>query len=788
MTKPRSIHSLTWLAWLGVFLIAPWILRCVHGLGATQWRDLRGYLSDAFFGLLLLLLLASALKKIWVSISAVMIWAAVHIGIFEHLVALGALPRFDQFGYLLDPIFLRGSVVPVLKSSTTWSLFALSVIAVSAVRRKPFPQWRVGWRRSRRSPLAVAVVLLLGLTFWPISRQAPSWRQAHHLELTVRDLAGNVAQALKTREKKKPNVFVGAELPEISTAPDLSGELRMPQAPGRDVILIMVEGISGGYFPSILEAHDLSRLPKFMHRTDQFIQSGLVYNSFINMQRQTNRGTYSVLCGQPPRLAGGLPKMTDLVKYKNEEVVDCLPERLRRAGYRTAYLQAAQLPFMLKDQFMPRAGFELVLGEQWFTEAYYRGEWGVDDKTFFEGGLDLIQDLRRDEQPYFLTLLTVGTHHPYSVPLDYVNAYPRGSFPWAVVYLDEVLEPFLQELKKMGVFEDTLVLLTSDEAVGLAQAQDDFNPMVSQAWGFLAVFNPDQETGMVSEPFMQTDVALSLLDYLQVDVDDPNALPFSGRSLFRSYEQPRTLAFGNVYLDRVAGVGPSGHLFGCKTDWQDCTKWRLEDGKIFSPHRIQEIVLPGDVGFLAAHVKGGQQTLASSADEGFGSTSNGAKPIEYSYHLVREDIVPLSVGDKQWVFGGQFLTIPAQSRLEVELEVTLKGEPSESATATIYHDLAVDVDQGPELYVKETVLKVGQKIHFSYAYQVGDEQIRRLDCRLWVTEPAESGLSLEFGRRNLKVVPAGAEDEDEDQARPQGLIRDDTKITQETVADPQSTR
>ncbi len=775
VTKPYSPHPFSWPAWLGAFLIAPWILRTVHGLGGAGWRDLRGYLSDAFFSLLLLIILSSTLKRIWPAITAVVLWAAIHIGIFEHLVALGALPRFHQFGYLLDPIFLRGSVVPVLKSSTTWGLFALSATAVWATLRLPFPAWRAGWRKNRRSPLAALAILLLGLIFWPISSRASSWRQAHFFELTAREWTSKAAQALKAEEKKEPNVFVGAELPEISTAPDLSGELRMARSPGRDVILIMVEGISGGYFPSILEAHDLSRLPKFMRRTDAFMQGALVYDSFINMQRQTNRGTYSLLCGRPPRLAGGLPKMTDLVKYKNEEVVDCLPERLRRSGYRTAYLQAANLPFMLKDQFMPRAGFELVLGEQWFTNPHHRGEWGVDDQTFFEGGLDLIRELRQDDQPYFLSMLTVGTHHPYSVPPDYVNAYPRGSFPWAVVRLDEVLEPFLQELKKMGVFEDTLVLLTSDEAVGLAQAQDDFTQMISQAWGFLAVFNPDGETGMVDEPFMQTDVALSLLDYLEVDVDDPSALPFSGRSLFRGYDQPRTLAFGNVYLDRVSGVGPSGHLFGCKTDWQECTKWRLEDGKIFSPHRIQEFVLPGDVGFLAAHVKASQRTVASSADEGFGSSSQGAKPIEYAYHLIREDVVPLSPGEKQWIFGGQVLTIPARSLLEVELEVTLRGQGSGTSTAKLYHDLAVD--QGLELYAKEIELKADETVRFSYAYQVGDEQIRRLDCRLWVTELADSGLSLEFGERLLKVQPQ-APAKEEDKASTEGLLRDDSRIAE----------
>ena len=61
--------------------------------------------------------------------------------------------------------------------------------------------------------------------------------------------------------------------------------------------------------------------------------------------------------------------------------IDCLPATLREAGFSTTYLQAAPLPFMMKDQFMAQAGFDRVLGDDWFTTAHNRNHWGVDDRT-----------------------------------------------------------------------------------------------------------------------------------------------------------------------------------------------------------------------------------------------------------------------------------------------------------------------------------------------------------------------------------------------------------------------
>lgn len=65
-----------------------------------------------------------------------------------------------------------------------------------------------------------------------------------------------------------------------------------------------------------------------------------------------------------------------------------------------------------------------------------------------------------------LTLLTVGTHQPYSAPFEYMERYdtPKQA---AVAYLDDALGAFLDNLERQGVLKDTLVVVTSDESHGI---------------------------------------------------------------------------------------------------------------------------------------------------------------------------------------------------------------------------------------------------------------------------------------------------------------------------------
>ena len=61
-------------------------------------------------------------------------------------------------------------------------------------------------------------------------------------------------------------------------------------------------------------------------------------------------------------------------------------------------------------------GIQEVPWAEWFAASDFRTLWGVDDRAFFAGARRLLEELREEPEPWFLTLLTVGTHHPYVVP------------------------------------------------------------------------------------------------------------------------------------------------------------------------------------------------------------------------------------------------------------------------------------------------------------------------------------------------------------------------------------
>ncbi|WP_426807915.1 LTA synthase family protein [Pseudomonas sp. WOUb67] len=537
--KNLSDHPRTRLAALATLvLVIPLGTRAMLG-----WSNPLGYLSDLALGSLLIVLLHR--RPWWLALPVLLAWAALWVASAELVSAVGRLPTSADLTYLFDPQFMENSTGGGLAHAWLPLTMGAGLLAWLATA------WRSRSQRSMPLPrTAWAIPVLLFGSHWGSQQLAPTdadqWRQYN---LTHQLMSAGVGSLERTVEGWMGHTQTFTPLASSGlTQSDLHGQ-RLLAGPGnaRNLLVITVEGIPGAYLRPNRQALHSRFDEDLMPKVSQWAERGMNTPDYVLHTHQTIRGLYAMLCGDYDKLANGTPKGVELLT-QNERNQACLPAQLRQAGFTTHYLQGAGLRFMAKDRIMPHIGFDSVHGLEWFRNKNYLDfPWGKDDRAFFEGALDYVGQLQKQDKPWMLTLLTVGTHQPYSAPAEYLERYdtPKQA---AVAYLDDALGAFLDNLERQGVLKDTLVVVTSDESHGIDGVR------LASSWGFNLTLAPEQAQlpHIKRGTYGHIDLATSVLDYFALPI--PMAL--GGRSLYRDYDTGREMiSYTNGMLRYHNGQG-----------------------------------------------------------------------------------------------------------------------------------------------------------------------------------------------------------------------------------------
>ncbi|WP_449440134.1 LTA synthase family protein [Pseudomonas migulae] len=667
---------------IGLVLIVPVYMRAALG-----WSNPLGYLSDLGIASLLIVLLHR--RPWWLALPVLLAWGLMTLATAELVSAVGRLPNASDLHYLIDPQFLEnstgGGFAQPWLAATLFLGLVIWLITQYLGRSTAAP----GLPRS-----AWGAPLLLLIAHWGAQHLYPSEEDQWRLfNLPHQLMAASVGDVQASAEEWLEGDVVDVPPPMAGlTQLDLDGQ-KLLAAPGRarNVLIIALEGIPGAYVGVNRQALHSSYQENLMPNLSRWAERGMNTPDYVLHSHQTIRGLYAMLCGDYDKLDNGTPKGVEMLT-QSERNQACLPAQLRKNGFTTHYLQGAGLRFMAKDKIMPHIGFDATHGLEWFTNSnYLEFPWGKDDKAFFEGALDYVGQLKKQKKPCMLTLLTVGTHQPYSAPEDYLERYdtPKQA---AVGYLDDALGQFLSGLERQGILKDTLLVITSDESHGIDGVR------LASSWGFNLMLAPEQDQlpRVKSGVYGHVDLSTSILDYFALPV--PSAL--SGRSLFRDYETGREImSFTN---DKLRYHDGQGTLTEC--DFQQRCRFYASKGFI-----AEGATLTGQYGGKRAR----QITARATAlDHSLLRT-----PLNQHYQFGSPAIIPLQAQIKDdWadnLIGAQYLEMPKGSHTRVRLTVR-SVDPQQNAYILLK---AKELEQDVQLGLPaEMVVTADQPLEMDFSF------------------------------------------------------------------------
>jgi hypothetical protein len=622
------------------FLLTACFLPAVWRLLLHGFSEPIALLSDLGSGLLLCIM--GLFTPAWIRIPLLLFWALSQVMAYELITSMQRLPAWQDVHYLLDRDFIRNSTAGWNFSSpvrtTLLAVATLGACCMAAIRP----------RLIRLLQGSVAIVLVFALHGVVNNRFADQSVLARYngLHWFVLDGINNLGH-------READLITS--LPTGLNSLDLNGQsLLSPKGKARNVLLVILEGIPGMYYPEIGQALGMRSPTIEMQRLAASTKEAMLVPDFTAHSHQTIRGLYSILCGDFSKLSWDTPKAFELQSNSNR-AQECLPAIMTRSGWSTHFLQAASLGFMGKDRIMPAMGFSQVHGNEWFTQPNpFPFHWGVVDKVFFDGTREYIKTLRSQSNPWMLTLLTVGTHQPYAVPDSLAGNFPSRKEA-TVDLLDQAVADFINQLREDGVLRDTLVIITSDESHG--------SPLADwiSSWGLALVLAPEQAAlpRLKAGGYGLVDITPTVLDYLGLPI--PRSV--IGRSLFRQYEKPREMVAYTV----------------SKRRWHTENNLRYEcsDDGYCRVGTASSLLGPPPAAFGPDKGSGGRQLqhIAQTLDQSVLSDQE-IKVLQFATGELRA--LPETITN-EWadnLVGAQYLDFPANTRVEVSIRHTVtKAQP-----------------------------------------------------------------------------------------------------------------
>ena len=331
---------------------------------------------------------------------------------------------------------------------------------------------------------------------------------------------------------------------------------------------------------------------------DSLSEEALLFENAIVQLPGTLPSHMSIFTGLYPSEHGIHPHNKKNVLSKE---IETLPEIFQRNGYRTAgHTEGGYV----KGDY----GFDRGFDE--FDDSAEGIPGDIEDT--FQRGVTFLRALEADE-PFFLFLHTYEVHNPYLPPEPYncafwegppppgypvkkdefpspeVVAYLLSQYDGGILYTDEVLKGFFEELDALGLLSDTTIIITSDHGEefmehGMLYHVQVYSPTIKVP---LILVHPDISDGIRVKSVVESiDFAPTLLHIAGLGFDGN----VSGKSLLGYIDVEEQQRVTEGYSENWNGRSRSIY----RRDGKGLHHVVLTQGRVFRKIEAFEVDAPSD--------------------------------------------------------------------------------------------------------------------------------------------------------------------------------------------------
>lgn len=317
---------------------------------------------------------------------------------------------------------------------------------------------------------------------------------------------------------------------------------------GRNVVLFIMESFSAEHSallrPDLYENEEQKGYTPFLDSLMR--QSYTFYNMYANGKRSIQA---------LPAVWSSIPSFKSPFVLMPQALAEThsLPAILKDKGYETMFFCGSDHGSMGFGAYARQTGIENLYSRQDYENVHgtgdFDGYWGIWDEKFLKYMGEVLSE---QKQPFFSTMFTLTSHHPFVVPEEYEGKYPKGHTPnhQCVGYVDDAFRKFFAKHENDEWFRNSIFVFVADH-VSSEKMTEVFrrSPGDYHIFGFM--YAPDSALfGEHRQVVSQIDIMPTLLGMMG------NAEPYFafGRDIFNEHtDEPFAANYDNNAFQAITG-------------------------------------------------------------------------------------------------------------------------------------------------------------------------------------------------------------------------------------------
>ena len=333
----------------------------------------------------------------------------------------------------------------------------------------------------------------------------------------------------------------------------------------KNIVIIISESFSAT-LTGVIGQDTQSYSPYF----DSICHEGILFTHCFSNGPRTQHGLVSVLSGFPSVIG------SSLIRRRETNAFFTIADALRPEGYETNFIHGGDVDYDDMRDYLRQGNFEHIYDVDDFDSWRFKNDWGVCDEDLFDFAFQKISETC---QPHLTVILTMSNHLPFDIPPLYAESHPEvldfQDSKAGYYYADYVFGSFMDKMKTLPDYENTLVLRIADHGEVYSQADHQFRMFHIPA----LLLNGSRSDTVFDAVCSQMDFVPTLLS----EIGFKGAFPCIGRNLFSEDYLP--LATMNTY-DNVHLWMENDKVVAWDMMSDEATCYRMNDSFLLEPSEL----------------------------------------------------------------------------------------------------------------------------------------------------------------------------------------------------------